>query len=136
MLRVESLWVYPVKSCQGVQLTGAVVEPTGFALDRQFCVVGLDEESATQSGAKLVQDMRVRRRLATIKPTIDGASVILEAPAEAEAGRLSLHADAAKYGDAPVVMVSDRHESNWFGRPLKSRFCCLSSFSLSLFALN
>lgn len=34
---VKSLWVYPIKSCRGVELEEAVVERKGLAFDRVFC---------------------------------------------------------------------------------------------------
>ncbi len=39
--RVKSLWIYPVKSCRGIELNGANVISTGMEHDRQFCFAQL-----------------------------------------------------------------------------------------------
>ncbi|KAI9798793.1 MAG: hypothetical protein M1833_004624 [Piccolia ochrophora] len=35
--RIRSIWIYPVKSCQGIKLSRAEVRNTGLRYDRQFC---------------------------------------------------------------------------------------------------
>ena len=39
--RVKSLWIYPVKSCRGVELNRGTVIGTGMEYDRQFCFAQL-----------------------------------------------------------------------------------------------
>lgn len=39
--KVKSLWIYPVKSCRGVELDTSKVITTGMDLDRQFCLAQL-----------------------------------------------------------------------------------------------
>jgi uncharacterized protein YcbX len=39
---IKELWVYPVKACQGVQVSAANVTPTGLEYDRTWCVVDLE----------------------------------------------------------------------------------------------
>ena len=39
--RVKSLWIYPIKSCQGVELGSNKVVATGMKYDRQFCFAQL-----------------------------------------------------------------------------------------------
>lgn len=36
---VESLWIYPVKSCCGIRLSAAMIDRAGFEFDRQFMFV-------------------------------------------------------------------------------------------------
>ncbi len=37
--RIDRLFIYPVKSCAGVELTEALLTETGFDLDRSWMVV-------------------------------------------------------------------------------------------------
>ena len=39
--RVKSLWIYPIKSCRGVELNRGTVIGTGMEYDRQFCFAQL-----------------------------------------------------------------------------------------------
>jgi hypothetical protein len=51
---VTELWVYPIKSCQGIQVSDAVVTPRGFEFDRWFMVVDADGEYLSQRGNPLL----------------------------------------------------------------------------------
>lgn len=42
--RIKSLWIYPIKSCQGVELNKVRLIPTGFENDRQFTFGELREK--------------------------------------------------------------------------------------------
>ena len=75
--RIERLFVYPIKSCAGVELTEAVLTETGFDLDRAWMVVGETGEFVTQ---------RELPRMALVKPQLKLHEVVLRAP-----GMLALH---------------------------------------------
>ena len=75
--RIARLFVYPVKSCAGVELQDALLTETGFDLDRAWMVVDAEGQYLTQ---------RELPRMALIKPTIKLHEVVLRAP-----GMLALH---------------------------------------------
>ncbi|MEO5672076.1 MAG: MOSC N-terminal beta barrel domain-containing protein [Ramlibacter sp.] len=75
--RIARLFVYPVKSCAGVELTEAVVTETGLDLDRAWMVVDADGEFVSQ---------RELPRMALVRPQLKHYEVVLRAP-----GMLALH---------------------------------------------
>ncbi|HWP10508.1 MAG TPA: MOSC N-terminal beta barrel domain-containing protein [Ramlibacter sp.] len=75
--RIARLFVYPVKSCAGVELTEAVLTDTGLDLDRAWMVVDADGEFVTQ---------RELPRMALVRPQLKHYEVVLRAP-----GMLALH---------------------------------------------
>jgi len=75
--RIERLFVYPVKSCAGVEVRQALLTETGFDLDRAWMVV--DEQGVFMTQRELP-------RMALVKPTIRHSDVVLRAP-----GMLALH---------------------------------------------
>ncbi|WP_324918242.1 MOSC domain-containing protein [Ramlibacter sp.] len=75
--RIARLFVYPVKSCAGIELTEAVLTATGLDLDRAWMVV--DEEGTFVSQRELP-------RMALVRTQLKGSEVVLRAP-----GMLSLH---------------------------------------------
>jgi uncharacterized protein YcbX len=75
--RIERLFVYPVKSCAGIELREAEITETGFDLDRAWMVVDAQGEFVTQ---------RELPRMALIQPQLKFSEVILRAP-----GMLALH---------------------------------------------
>ncbi|HEX2544991.1 MAG TPA: MOSC N-terminal beta barrel domain-containing protein [Ramlibacter sp.] len=75
--RIARLFVYPVKSCAGVELREAVLTETGFDLDRAWMVVDAQGNFVTQ---------RELPRMALVVPKIRLSDVILRAP-----GMLPLH---------------------------------------------
>ena len=75
--RIARLFVYPVKSCAGVELTEAVLTETGLDLDRAWMLVDPQGEFVTQ---------REMPRMALVRPTLKHSEVILRAP-----GMLALH---------------------------------------------
>lgn len=75
--RIERLFVYPVKSCAGVELREAQLTDTGLDLDRAWMVVDAQGAFVTQ---------RELPRLALVKPTVKLTEVVLRAP-----GMLALH---------------------------------------------
>ncbi|HEX2543512.1 MAG TPA: MOSC N-terminal beta barrel domain-containing protein [Ramlibacter sp.] len=75
--RIERLFVYPVKSCAGIEVKEALLAETGFDLDRAWMVVDAQGEFVTQ---------RELPRMALVKPQLKLAEVVLRAP-----GMLALH---------------------------------------------
>lgn len=71
MIRVENLFVYPVKSCGQVEVEAAEVGATGFELDRRWMVVGDDSRFLSQ---------RHHPKLALVRVRIDEDYLSLEAP--------------------------------------------------------
>ena len=74
---LESIHVYPIKSCAGVSPAEALLIETGFDLDRAWMVVDTAGELVTQ---------RELPRMALIRPTLKGEELVLRAP-----GMLALH---------------------------------------------
>ncbi|WP_332746878.1 MOSC domain-containing protein [Hydrogenophaga sp.] len=74
---IEQLWVYPVKSCAGIQLPEAELTDTGLLYDRAWMVV--DSEGGFVSQRELP-------RMALIQPSFKMGQLMLRAP-----GMLSLH---------------------------------------------
>jgi hypothetical protein len=75
--RLARLFVYPIKSCAGVEVREAVLTETGLDLDRAWMVVDAQGEFVTQ---------RELPRMALVKPQIKVHEVVLRAP-----GMLALH---------------------------------------------
>ncbi|GAC1534092.1 MAG: MOSC N-terminal beta barrel domain-containing protein [Ramlibacter sp.] len=75
--RIARLFAYPVKSCAGVELTEAVLTPTGLDLDRAWMVVDAQGQGVTQ---------RELPRLALVRPQLRTQEVVLRA-----SGMLALH---------------------------------------------
>ncbi|TFZ03641.1 MOSC domain-containing protein [Ramlibacter humi] len=75
--RIARLFVYPVKSCAGVELTEAVLTDTGLDLDRAWMVVDAEGAFVTQ---------RELPRMALVKVQLKHHEVVLRAP-----GMLALH---------------------------------------------
>lgn len=75
--RIARLFVYPVKSCAGVEVQEAVLTEAGLDLDRAWMVVDSDGEFVSQ---------RELPRMALIRPQLKHLDVVLRAP-----GMLALH---------------------------------------------
>jgi uncharacterized protein YcbX len=75
--RIARLFVYPIKSCAGVELNEAVLTKTGLDLDRAWMVVDSDGGFVSQ---------RQLPRMALVKVQLKHYEVILRAP-----GMLALH---------------------------------------------
>lgn len=65
---VSELYVYPIKSCQGIKLERAEVQPKGFLLDREMMLVA-------KSGKFLTQ--RQYPRLAKVQVRLENENIIL-----------------------------------------------------------
>jgi uncharacterized protein YcbX len=75
--RIERLFVYPIKSCAGIELQEAVLTETGLDLDRAWMVVDDQGEFVSQ---------RELPRMALVRPQLRLSDVVLRAP-----GMLALH---------------------------------------------
>ena len=76
-ISVQSLHVYPVKSCAGISLREGLLVETGLEFDRAWMVVDKRSQFVTQ---------RHLPRMALIQPTLKSFEMILRAP-----GMLALH---------------------------------------------
>ena len=85
--RISGLYVYPVKSCAGVQVNEAILTETGLEFDRAWMVVDAGGRFLTQ---------RELPRLALVKPQLRHYDMVLRAP-----GMLALHI-ALDQVEAPV----------------------------------
>ena len=106
---IARLFVYPIKSCAGVEVQDAVLTETGLDLDRAWMVVDKDGEFVSQ---------RTLPRMSLIRPQLKTHEIVLRAP-----GMLALHlqidtvehATQAKVWD-DVVSAFDMGElaAQWF----------------------
>jgi uncharacterized protein len=116
--RIARLFVYPIKSCAGVELAEAVLTETGLDLDRAWMVVDPQGEFVTQ---------RELPRMALIRPQLKHYEVVLRAP-----GMLALHlaidaveqpTTARVWGAAVAAYDMGDTAAQWFtdflGRPLR-----------------
>ncbi len=90
-LQIEQLWIYPVKSCAGIRLQQAELEPAGLAWDRAWMVVDADGTFVSQ---------RDLPRMALVRPVLSSGQLELNAP-----GMLPLHLGLEFDPELPRVMV-------------------------------
>lgn len=90
---IEELWVYPIKSCAGIQLPEAELTDTGLLYDRAWMVV--DSEGGFVSQRELP-------RMALVQPAFKMGQLMLRAP-----GMLSLHLALDAAEDPLKVRVWD-----------------------------
>ncbi len=57
---VSQLWIYPIKSCQGIELQQAQVTPKGFLWDREFMLVNAKGKFLTQRQYPYLAKVRVQ----------------------------------------------------------------------------
>jgi uncharacterized protein YcbX len=95
-VRVESLHLYPVKSCAGIEVGEALLIETGFDLDRTWMAVDAAGRFVSQ---------REQPRMALIRPTLKTSEMILRAP-----GMLALH--------VALDAVEERTTVDVWGQPL------------------
>ena len=117
-LRLESIHVYPVKSCAGTSPLQAVLAETGFDLDREWMVTDAAGSFVTQ---------RELPRMALVQTALKGDELVLRAP-----GMLALHVAVDRIeGRTEVEVWGERVAAydmgplcaQWFtdflGRPLR-----------------
>ncbi len=116
--RIARLFVYPVKSCAGVEVQEAVLTETGLDLDRAWMVVDEEGRFVTQ---------RQLPRMALVRPQIKYHEVALRAP-----GMLALHLQIDTVEEPTQVRIWNEDvtaydmgavAAQWFtdflGRPLR-----------------
>jgi uncharacterized protein YcbX len=91
MPRIQSLHIYPVKSCRGIALDTALATAAGFAHDREWMIVDAAGRFLTQ---------RVEPRMALIVPSFDDATLVLAAP-----DREPLHVPIEQSGPSLEVTI-------------------------------
>jgi uncharacterized protein YcbX len=106
--RIERLFVYPVKSCAGVELTRAVLTETGLDLDRAWMVVDQDGAFVTQ---------RELPRMALIRPQLKLHEVVLRAP-----GMLALHLQIDAVEEPAQVRIWDDTVSAYDMGPIAAQW--------------
>lgn len=87
---VARLFVYPIKSCAGIEVQEALLTETGLDLDRAWMVVDADGVFLTQ---------RTLPRMALIRPQLKRDEMVLRAP-----GMLALHV-AIDQVEAPATVT-------------------------------
>lgn len=97
--RIARLFVYPVKSCAGVELTEALLTETGLDLDRAWMVVDGTDGFLSQRDAP---------RMALVKVQLKQHEVVLRAP-----GMLALHLDVEAVDSPRRVRVWDDEVDAW-----------------------
>ncbi len=97
-LRIEEIWIYPVKSCRGIALDAAMLAPRGLAGDREWMLVDAAGRFITQ---------RTHPQLARIVTSLDERHLTLNAPGMAA---LTLPRDAASFIGATKRVVIWRDE--------------------------
>jgi uncharacterized protein YcbX len=115
---VSRLFLYPIKSCAGVEVDEALLIETGLELDRAWMVVDADGIYVTQ---------RDLPRMALITPQLKYSDMVLRAP-----GMLALHiaidkvetaTTARVWGDTVRAFDMGNLAAQWFsdflGRPLR-----------------
>lgn len=90
---IARLFVYPVKSCAGVEVTEAILTETGLEFDRAWMVVDEAGEFVSQ---------RELPRMALIQPRLRHADMILRAP-----GMLALHISLNEVESPATVRLWD-----------------------------
>jgi uncharacterized protein YcbX len=90
-MTLAQLWIYPIKSCAGVQLSQAELTDTGLDLDRAWMVVDADGRFVTQ---------RQLPRMALIQPALRSTELVLRAP-----GMLALHLPLDQVAHPVIVQV-------------------------------
>ena len=91
--RIARLFVYPIKSCAGIELREAELTEAGLDLDRAWMVVDAQGEFVSQ---------RELPRMALVQPQLKFHEVILRAP-----GMLSLHLHVERVESSVKVRVWD-----------------------------
>ncbi|MES2945921.1 MAG: MOSC domain-containing protein, partial [Pseudomonadota bacterium] len=90
---ISRLYVYPIKSCAGVEVQEAILTETGLEFDRAWMVVDEKGEFLTQ---------RELPRMALIQPRLRHYDMVLRAP-----GMLALHIKLDEVEQATRVRVWD-----------------------------
>ena len=96
---IARLFIYPVKSCAGIEVQEAVLTETGLDLDRAWMVVDAQGHFLTQ---------RTLPRMALIRPQLKSSEMVLRAP-----GMLALHVALDLVEGPATVTVWDDTVPAW-----------------------
>ena len=97
--KIARLFVYPVKSCAGVEVSEALLTETGFDLDRAWMVMVVVGEFLSQCDLP---------RMTLVKVQLKASEVVLRAP-----GKLALHLAVAQVEAPARVRVWDDEVDAW-----------------------
>ena len=114
MTRVSGIFVYPVKSCAGIEMDHSTVGPTGFRFDRRWMVVGRDGNflsQRTHPKMALVKVQIVHDQMLLSAPNFNGISV----PIEREPAPTTR---ATVWKDECAVLDEGREIAAWFSEVL------------------
>lgn len=115
MIKIDSLFVYPVKSCAGIALQRAEVTARGLRYDREWMVV-------SPQGRFLSQ--RDTPRLALVHTAFDEHSLILSAPGLPRFAvplmrdPQAAHAEVTVWSDTVLATDEGDAAASWFGEHL------------------
>ena len=107
-LELASLWLYPVKSCAGLQVPSAELMHTGLRFDREWMVVDAQGEFLSQ---------RELPRLALIQPKLGHSELVLRAP-----GMIALHLQLDGAESETTVRLWDDHSTAFDMGPLAGQW--------------
>ncbi len=107
--RIAQLFVHPVKSCAGIEVTDALLVETGPDLDRQWMVVDERGDMLTQRGLP---------RMALIRTAFRHEEVVLRAP-----GMLALHLAVDRVEAPTRVRVWADEVAAYDMGPLAAQWC-------------
>jgi len=117
MPRVAGLFVYPIKSCAGIALERATMEPRGLRHDRRWLVVDPAGDFLTQ---------RQEPRMALVRPRITGEGIVVDAPGREPlvlrpggSERLRCTVWGSVVDAACATAAADAWVSAFLGRPLR-----------------
>lgn len=107
---VSELWIYPIKSCKGIQLVENNIVETGFQYDRRFMVVDEENNFLTQ---------RQLHKMALITCEIHGENLEISAP---DYPTISLPLNPLKGRSLQATVWSDTCESIEIGEKYNEWF--------------
>ena len=105
---ISRLYVYPVKSCAGVEVKEVVLTETGLEFDRAWMVVDAGGTYLTQ---------REQPRMALIKPQLKRYEMVLRAP-----GMLALHIELDKVEAKVEVTIFADHVAAYDMGPIAAQW--------------
>jgi uncharacterized protein len=94
--RISSLWIYPIKSCGGIELKECNIRKRGLENDRMFMIIDKKNKFVSQ---------RTHPKLALVKTRIDSNTGILEVTAP---GMEALCVDLGYAADQPICVISSK----------------------------
>lgn len=116
MIQIKQLFIYPVKSCAGIQVDSAEALPFGFAGDRRWMIVN-------EKGQMLTQ--RKIQKLALIKPILNKGDLQLS---HAKAGNIDVeinedngYREVSIWKDSVQAKLAKPEVSAWISEALESK---------------